>query len=180
MLVAGFDLATGFLPGALVREYGSRTSTEAGGHRRGASCIGSTVLRAPEVLVGCGARAHDGKEPSGADTLPDGGLGIGIDPSPARVGVEPAGERRVGPEDDVVDGVSVEEHVRIGLEGDRLGIAADGRVTIDVGSAVDKDACVWQLAAQPAAPGVDVEDPRLGRMVLEPGAGANRHCLRDC
>src|SRR5438477_10634836 len=58
MLVAGFDLATGFLPGALVREYGSRTSTEAGGHRRGASCIGSTVLRAPEVLVRCGAHAH--------------------------------------------------------------------------------------------------------------------------
>src|SRR5436190_18563973 len=105
MLVAGFDLATGFLPGALVREYGSRTSTEAGGHRRGASCIGSTVLRAPEVLVACGARPQS----SGGDALPDGGLAIGIDPSPACLGVQPGGERRVRPEDDVVDGVSVEE-----------------------------------------------------------------------
>src|SRR5439155_7902128 len=51
MLVAGFDLATGILPGAELREYGSRASTEAGGHRRGARCMGSTVLQAPEVLV---------------------------------------------------------------------------------------------------------------------------------
>src|SRR5690242_20003162 len=57
VVVAWFDLATGILPGAGIREYGSRTSTEARGHRRGARCIGSTVLRAPEVLVRCGAVA---------------------------------------------------------------------------------------------------------------------------
>src|SRR6266516_12847 len=148
MLVAGFDLATGFLSGAELREYGSRTSTEASGHRRGARCMGSTVLRAPEVLVDWRARA-----------LPDGCLAIGVDPSPAWASVQPPGQRRVRPEDDVVDPVLVEELGRIGLEVDRLGVPADRGVPVDVGPTVDVDLRAGQLAAEPTTPSVDVEDP---------------------
>src|SRR5439155_18788941 len=162
MLVAGFDLATGILPSAEVREYGSRTSTEAGGHRRGARCMGSTVLRAPEVLVGRRAGA-----------LPDGCLAIRVDPSPGGAPVQPSGQRRVRPEDHVVDLVLVEELGRIGLEVDRLGVPADRRVPVDVGPTVDVDPGARQVAAKPATPRVDIEDPCPRGVIPEPGRGGD-------
>src|SRR5687767_12267220 len=111
------------------------------------------------------------------DADPYAGQVIGVCTFPFRAVVKPAGNLLIYPVQHIVDGVRVEQGLRIRPKLDRVNELTDGRIAIDVGSAVDVDGILRNTEAEVAAPRVLVEGPVAGVVGDDPVDGRDRHVV---